>query len=62
MKNDQGMNIKEAYPGQAVLLGGFRHFPDVGAPLYACKQHDEALFMISRIKHRKDKEEMMIKA
>lgn len=50
MKNDQGMNIAFATPGQAVHLGGFRHFPDVGSPLYACENHEEASFIANRIR------------
>ena len=42
MINDQGKQVKEVYPGQAVKLGGFKSFPDVGAPLYAVKDHEEA--------------------
>lgn len=34
MLNDQGKNVKEATPGQAVKLGGFKTYPDVGTPLY----------------------------
>lgn len=56
MKNDQGKNVKLAYPGQAVNLGGFRAFPEVGLPLYGCKDHDEAQFIASRIKSRRDRE------
>jgi translation initiation factor IF-2 len=42
MINDQGKQVKEVYPGQACKLGGFKQFPDVGAPLYAVKDHEEA--------------------
>jgi translation initiation factor IF-2 len=34
MKDDNGRNIKEAFPGQAVHLEGFKQFPEVGNPLY----------------------------
>jgi translation initiation factor IF-2 len=34
MMNDKGQQINEAYPGEAVYIGGFKHFPDVGNPLY----------------------------
>lgn len=56
MKNDQGKNVKIAYPGEAVHLAGFKSFPEVGSPLYACKDHDETVFISSRIKIRRDKE------
>lgn len=56
MKNDQGKNVKQAYPGQAVHLAGFRSFPEVGSPLYACATHDEAMFMSNRIKTRREQE------
>ena len=62
MKNDSGMNIKEAFPGQAVHLGGFRHFPDVGSPLYACQDHEEAQFISNKIKQRRDREELLSKS
>lgn len=44
--NDQGKQVKEVYPGQAVKLGGFKSFPDVGNPLYAVKDHEEAQFIV----------------
>ena len=56
MRNDQGKNIKVACPGQAVHLAGFKHFPEVGQPLYSCKNHDEAMFMAKRIQERREKE------
>eukprot|EP00347_Sterkiella_histriomuscorum_P003228 403365101 len=59
MRNDQGKNVKSAYPGQAVHLAGFKSFPEVGLPLYACKNHEEAQFMANRIQTRRDKEEQM---
>ena len=34
MTNDKGAYIKEAYPGEAVHVVGFKAFPDVGNPLY----------------------------
>jgi translation initiation factor IF-2 len=42
MINDQGKHIKLATPGQAVLVGGFKTYPDVGNPLYSVSGHDEA--------------------
>ena len=37
-------------------LAGFRSFPEVGQPLYACQTHEDALFMINRIKTRRERE------
>jgi small GTP-binding protein len=59
--NDQGKQIKEVHPGQAVKLGGFKTFPDVGAPLYAVKDHEEAQFIVSTIRNRKERESNMTK-
>ena len=56
MKDDSGKNIKIAYPGEAVHLAGFKSFPEVGSPLYSCKDHDEAVFISNRIKIRRDRE------
>lgn len=42
MKDDYGRNIQAALPGQAVHIGGFKHFPEVGHPLYVVKDHREA--------------------
>jgi hypothetical protein len=39
-----------------VKLGGFRNFPDVGNPLYAVKDHDEAQFIVTTIKNRRERE------
>ena len=50
MINDKGQHVKEAKPGQAVHLGGFREFPEVGNPLYSVKDHTEAQFIITRAK------------
>ena len=57
--NDQGKQVKEVFPGQAVKLGGFKSFPDVGAPLYAVKDHEEAQFIVSTIRPRTEKESYM---
>lgn len=46
MINDRGQPIKEAYPGEAVYVGGFKHFPDVGNPLYVVRDSKEASFII----------------
>ena len=46
MINDRGQPVKEAYPGEAVYVGGFKHFPDVGNPLYVVRDSKEASFII----------------
>ncbi len=46
--------MKEAYPGEAVHVVGFKHFPDVGNPLYVVSGTDEARFIVSRVQHRAD--------
>lgn len=56
MINDQGKHIKAAYPGEAVHVGGFKHFPDVGNPLYAVKDHEEAQFIVNTIRSRLERE------
>ena len=35
--NDMGKQLKEAYPGEAVHLTGFKSMPEVGNPLYVVK-------------------------
>lgn len=47
MLNDKGFRIKKAYPGQAVIVSGFKDFPDVGHPLYVVNNPDEATFIIN---------------
>ena len=37
-------------------LGGFKSFPDVGAPLYAVKDHEEAQFIVNTIRSRRERE------
>ncbi len=57
MRNDQGQQVNEAYPGQAVnITAGFKHVPEVGHPLYAVANHEEALFITNKIKSRREKE------
>ena len=57
MKNDRGLQVNEAYPGQAVTItAGFKHVPEIGHPLYAVSSHEEALFMTNKIKTRREKE------
>ena len=52
MKDDNGRVIKEAYPGQAVHISGFKDFPEVGNPLYAVENHKEANIIVSTLKMR----------
>lgn len=52
MVNDLGQNVKEAFPGQAVHIGGFKHFPEVGNPLYVVKSPAEVRFIIDRMTQR----------
>ncbi len=54
MMNDKREHIKIAYPGEAVHLVGFKHFPEVGNPLYVVKNIEEAKFIISKKQHRAD--------
>jgi translation initiation factor IF-2 len=59
LHNDQGKPVKEVLPGQAVKLGGFKQFPDVGSPLYAVKDHEEAMFIVQTIRSRRERENNM---
>ena len=61
MVNDEGKQVKEAYPGQAVNLGGFKSFPEVGLPLYSVDDHDEAQFIVNTIRQRREREALMLK-
>jgi len=54
MTNDKAMPIKEAYPGEAVHLVGFKAFPDVGNPLYVVENPEHAKFIIDKVKGRYD--------
>ena len=58
MVNDLGQNVKEAFPGEAVHLGGFKHFPEVGNPLYVVKSPAEVRFIVDRMTHRSQLEEI----
>jgi hypothetical protein len=49
MLNDRGIPVKQAYPGEAVHMVGFKNFPDVGSPLYVVNSTEEARFIISRV-------------
>jgi len=48
--------VKEAYPGEAVYVTGFKMFPEVGNPLYVVESFDEARFIIQKVKHRAELE------
>lgn len=61
MRNDQGKNVSKAFPGQAVHLAGFKNYPEVGMPLYGCKNNDDAQFIISRVASRREKEDQIRK-
>ena len=56
MKDDNGRMVKTAYPGQAVHLGGFKEFPEVGSPLYAVEDQKEAAMIISTLQTRAQQE------
>lgn len=56
MINDQGKSIKQAFPGQAVKLGGFKTYPEVGCPLYAVVNHDEAKMIVNTVRIRRERE------
>ena len=56
MMNDKGQIVKEAYPGEAVHISGFKHFPDVGNPLYVVKDSKEAHFIVQRVNKRAEQE------
>ena len=50
MMNDVGQLVKEAYPGEAVHLSGFKEHPEVGNPLYVVSSKEESRFIVHRIK------------
>ena len=50
--NDMGQTVKEAYPGEAVHMTGFKTMPEVGNPLYVVNSLEESRFIISRIRQR----------
>ena len=52
MVNDLGQNVKEAFPGEAVHIGGFKHFPEVGNPLYVVNSPSEVRLIVERMKQR----------
>ena len=59
MVNDRGQPVKEAYPGEAVYVGGFKHFPDVGNPLYVVKDSKESSFIIQHVQKRAEQEQIL---
>lgn len=59
MKDDNSKIVKIAYPGQAVHVSGFKHFPEVGSPLYVVDDHKEANIIVDTLKKRKEQEETL---
>lgn len=59
MKDDNSKIVKIAYPGQAVHVSGFKHFPEVGSPLYVVDDHKEANIIVDTLKRRKEQEETL---
>ena len=54
MLNDKREHVKIAYSGAAVHLGGFKHFQEVGNPLYVVRTIEEAKFIINQKQNRFD--------
>mmetsp|Transcript_4157 Transcript_4157/g.5522 ORF Transcript_4157/g.5522 Transcript_4157/m.5522 type:complete len:121 (+) Transcript_4157:242-604(+) len=52
LMDDMGKHTKEAFPGEAVHMTGFKEIPEVGNPLYVVRNQEESNFIISRIKQR----------
>ena len=50
--------MKEAFPGEAVHVGGFKHFPEVGNPLYVVSSQSEIKLIVERMKQRADLEDI----
>ena len=59
MKDDNGRVVKQAYPGQAVHISGFKEFPEVGSPLYSVKNHREANIIVTTLQKRTQQEEAL---
>ena len=59
MKDDGGRVVQQAFPGQAVHIGGFKEFPEVGNPLYAVEGHKEANIIVSTLKQREKQNEAL---
>lgn len=49
MTDDLGRTVKQAFPGEAIHLGGFKHWPDVGNPLYVVTSPEEARYIVNRV-------------
>ena len=58
MINDRGQNVQEAYPGEAVHIGGFKHFPEVGNPLYVVSSQSEVKLIVERMRQRAEVEDI----
>jgi len=54
MKNDKGQPIKEATPGTAVHVVGFKHLPEVGHPLYSVNDHEMAKYIGEQVQKKRD--------
>lgn len=59
MKDDASRMVTEAFPGQAVHIGGFKDFPEVGNPLYAVKDASETNIIVRTLKQRSAQEEAL---
>lgn len=59
MRDDSGRNIMQAFPGEAVHIGGFKHFPEVGNPLYVVENHKEANIIVQTLTKRAEQEHML---
>lgn len=47
----KAMDRKVATPGQVVtVMGGFKHVPEVGHPLYSVESHEQAVFMATKVR------------
>lgn len=46
MRDDSQRMVMEAYPGQAVHIGGFKSFPEVGNPLYVVRDSKETNIIV----------------
>ena len=44
--------VTEAFPGQAVHLGGFKSFPEVGSPLYVVRDGKEVNIILQTLRQR----------
>ena len=55
--DDKGNKIKEATPGTAVHVSGFKSLPEVGHPMYVVRDKHEADFIISHVKQKREEKE-----